>query len=281
MLPRLHLFEFLDQPWLPARLRRYASDYLAHVQNRFGFDRLMARKLGDFLTSCGGSGESHQIVDLGSGAGGPIVGLRRHLATDGIELDVVLTDLHPEAETLERLSREPGVRYLSQPVDATAVPEDLVGTRTLVNALHHLRPEQVRAMFADAAAKAQPIVAFDVVERSARGVLSMLLVPLIVWLITPRLRPHRWSRLVLTYPVPLVPLLCTWDGLVSQLRAYRPEELHRLLPPGLDAYAFDVGTIREGQLRVAFVTGRPVGASLSVPALGPHRTVDPATSAHP
>ena len=47
--------------------------------------------------------------------------------------------------------------------------------------------------------------------------LSLALVPLA--------RPFRLSRVALSYGAPLIPALFAWDGTVSALRAYTPEEL--------------------------------------------------------
>ena len=44
----------------------------------------------------------------------------------------------------------------------------------------------------------------------------------IVLLVTPLIRPFTLSRILWTYLLPLVPLTCWWDGIVSQLRAYTP-----------------------------------------------------------
>jgi hypothetical protein len=46
-----------------------------------------------------------------------------------------------------------------------------------------------------------------------------------VLFMTPFIRPFRWRRLFWTYVLPLVPLTCVWDGVVSHLRAYSLEEL--------------------------------------------------------
>lgn len=56
----------------------------------------------------------------------------------------------------------------------------------------------------------------------------MLLTPLVVLLVTPFLRPFRWSRLALTYLLPLIPLVVVFDGIVSCLRTYTVAELEEL-----------------------------------------------------
>jgi len=61
----------------------------------------------------------------------------------------------------------------AEPVDATNVPADLRGARTVWNAFHHSRPEQARSILANAVADRQAIAVFEVVSRE----LPMLLAP--------------------------------------------------------------------------------------------------------
>jgi hypothetical protein len=85
----------------------------------------------------------------------------------------------------------------------------------------------------------------------------MLLVPLAVLLLTPRIRTWSWARLLLTYVVPVVPLLVLWDGVVSCLRSYRADEL-RALTAGLDeGYTWEVGEYRRRGVAVTYLIGAP------------------------
>jgi hypothetical protein len=52
---------------------------------------------------------------------------------------------------------------------------------------------------------------------------------LMPFLFTPWIRPFRWSRLLWTYIVPIVPLILLFDGIVSCLRTYRPQELSEMV----------------------------------------------------
>ena len=101
---------------------------------------------------------------------------------------------------------------------------------------------------------------FEVVERTPKGVLGSLFIPLLVLLFTPLIRPLTLPRLVLTYVVPLFPLVIFWDGLVSALRAHRPEEL-RWMTESLqrEGYTWEVGVARvPGKPPVTYVLGLPV-----------------------
>ena len=61
---RYQLFEFLDQPWLPSRLRGAATAYLTAAHATTPFPALWAGKMVQVLKDC----ELDQIVDLGSGS---------------------------------------------------------------------------------------------------------------------------------------------------------------------------------------------------------------------
>ncbi|MGZ3460448.1 MAG: hypothetical protein ACXU86_18320 [Archangium sp.] len=254
-LPRLHLFELLDQEWYPRALRDLGTDYLETVSTRMGvFDGAV-----DVLARALRASERPQLLDLGSGGGGPLPRLLGPLESKhGLKPHVVLTDLYPNARAAQR-ARAQGVDYLERPVDALQVPADLRGARTLFSTLHHFRPEQVQVMLADAQEKGVPFAAFEVMERTPKGILGSLLVPLLVWLFTPLVRPLTPLRLLLTYVLPVSPLAIAWDGLVSALRAHRPEELRAITASlAREGYTWEVGQVHQGTRgTLTYVLGRP------------------------
>ncbi len=64
-------------------------------------------------------------------------------------------------------------------------------------------------------------------------------------LITPFMKPFRWSRLFFTYIIPLIPVTTTWDGLVSILRMYTPEEMLEMANSvNKNSYIWRSGTIK-------------------------------------
>ncbi|MCY1033452.1 hypothetical protein OV207_18510 [Corallococcus sp. BB11-1] len=255
LLPRLQLFEFLDQSWLPGPLRRGEVDYLRVVLDRVRPYDSMAQLLAELLRGTG----TDRVVDLCSGTGGPWRTLLPALRARHPAAEVVLTDLHPTpAQELP-----PGAHYRDTPVDATRIPEDLTGVRTLFEGLHHFPPEQARALLADAAAKGVPFAAFELTQRSLPYILiQLLLVVPLVWLFTPLIRPVRWWRLVLTYLVPIIPLLILWDGVVSSLRTYAPADLERLTTGlDVDGYRWSSGVHRAQGMIITYLIGQP-GRSL-------------------
>lgn len=234
------LFELEDQAWLPRPIRDAGTDHL-RIMWEWGAYQPIVRRLKEALVATG----SRTIVDLCSGGGGPVVAVQRALEQAGLAVDVILTDRYPNVRTYQ-YARERSIgriRFIDQPVDAAAVPEDLNGFRTMFGALHHFSQGAVRRTLQDAIAKRQPIAAFDM-TRGTPPPPSMAILgnPLGVLLAAPFVRPFRWSRLFWTYLVPIVPLCLTWDAFVSGLRLHSVQGLQELvasLPP--NDYVWQVG----------------------------------------
>lgn len=100
-------------------------------------------------------------------------------------------------------------------------------------------------------------------EATARHVftcLSVLFVPVAAWAFLPFRRPFRWSRLLWTYFIPVIPFVLFFDGLVSCLRSYSLGEL-RGMTRGLAAsgYRWEIGQQTGGLLpvRITYVIGCP------------------------
>jgi hypothetical protein len=256
MLKRLHLFELEDQPWFPSTVRDLATDYLQFIQTRFRIDRAMAPLIRRALERSG----ARRIVDLCSGGSGPLLLLVKDLAAEGMTLQATLTDLYPNAPAFSRIAGASDglITFEPLPVDARHVPAHLAGLRTIFNGFHHLRPSDARAVLHAAASARQPIAILEVSERSLRS-LPVILAPLGVWIATPFMRPFLWRRLVWTYLLPMVPLTCFWDGVVSQLRAYTPAEL-RSLSEGSEPMHWEAGQlpIAGGRGRLTYLVGFPI-----------------------
>jgi hypothetical protein len=173
-----------------------------------------------------------RIIDLCSGGGGPVLSTVKALESEyGRRVSATLTDKFPNGAAFERAESElPGrVHGRRESTDATAVPADLVGVRTIFNAFHHLPPAIAKAVLADAAAKRQPIVTFELVERSVQGVMMITGLPFGVFGLMPFVRSITPLALALTYVVPVIPAATWWDGFASCLRAYSVPELEAMI----------------------------------------------------
>ncbi len=258
-MSRLHLFEFEDQAWFPRLLRDYMTQWLDLMNglNR-GWD-LFAPRVATLLRAS----RSERIVDLGSGGGGPVLRVRRVVGeTQGIDPLLLLTDKYPNRDAFERAAADPSGRVAcrSEPVDATDVPAELQGVRTMFCCFHHFRPEMARRILADARDKGRGIGVFEGTARNVAAILVTLTAPLAVLVTTLFIRPFRWGRLVFTYLIPILPLLCLWDGVVSCLRSYSARELRELVRDlESEDYTWDVGELRfpGTPVTVAYLMGWP------------------------
>lgn len=257
-MPRVHAFEIEDQPWCPAPVRDAATDFLQfalHLGNQYA---PAVPLLVDALRRTGAT----RIIDLCAGGGGPWSRLLPALEEAGIAAEVHLTDRFPNLEAFRAASERTGggLTFEAEPVDATAVPAHLLGLRTVFTAFHHFPPDAARAILADAVRARQPIAVFEATERTVPAVAGMVFSPLLTLGVTPFIRPVRMSRILLTYLLPVVPLVVLWDGVVSCLRTYSVAELDGLVPgvPGGDTYEWRIGQVKgHGPARVTYLVGIP------------------------
>ena len=255
---RRQLIELEDLPWFPRVIRDGGTDWLAFLFTLSGTFTAVIPKIRDAMSAAG----TDVIVDLCSGAGGPWRSLAPALARDGA-VRIVLSDLYPNLAAFSAIRDAAGpiVEFCTEPVDATHVPATLTGVRTMFNAFHHFPPGQAAAVLADAVAARQPIAIFEAATNRASGLLVMPLQMPAIFLLTPLVRPFRWSRLLFTYVVPLIPFLVLFDGIVSFLRLYGREELQEVIAavPGHEQFTWQMGSLP--------VTGMPwrVGYMLGIP----------------
>lgn len=110
-----------------------------------------------------------RIIDLCSGGTGPLLSLQKLLRTAHSQpLKVLLTDKYPNLPAFRRAAEASGgtVSFVDESVDATEVPEELAGFRTLFGSFHHFQPGVAREILRDVALKKQGIGVFEYTERN-------------------------------------------------------------------------------------------------------------------
>ncbi len=256
-MKRRHWIEISDEPWCPRSIRNAVTDYSRFVTELSGIYDVTAPLLIDSLERTGG----RLVLDLGSGAAGPWLRLQPLLHKLGMDVTVCLSDHNPDLVAFERarrLSRH-AIMYHAEPVDATHVPIGLPGLRTMFSAFHHLDSGQARAALADAVEHGEGIAVFESGQRTILMLLAVLPVPVRILFTVPFIRPFRWSTLLWTYLIPILPIILLFDSIVSMLRMYNTEEL-RGLTTGLDSYHWSAGTLRGKPipLPVTYLVGVPI-----------------------
>jgi hypothetical protein len=256
MMRRLHLFEFGDEKWFPQLLRDAETAYIATVYRILPtLPRRWAEKISTVLQP----GEPAEIVDLCSGAGGPMPQILEELEKRGYDARAKLTDLYPNPKS----TSDPRIVWLEEPVDATRVSAKLGGVRTMFSAFHHFRPEAAKAILKDAFDHRRAICIFESGSRTLRTAGMLIGTPVTVLALMPFARPFRWAYLVYTYLIPLMPMVLLWDVMVSILRVYSPEQM-QVLTQDLKAsdYEWEIGSIPVGRIpagmHAQYLIGRPI-----------------------
>lgn len=256
---RIQFIELHDQLWFPSFLRDEITDAL-----QFGLNLFKSyAPIAPFLQSAIESTHCPSIVDLCSGGGGPWLDLSRRLR-DGSQssLKVLLTDKYPNLLAFEnmRTASRNQIGFYPGPVDAMKVPSELKGFRTMFTSFHHFPPEEAAAMLQNAVDANQGVGIFEITRRAPFTIGLMFLWVLLLIVSTPLIQPFRWSRLLCTFVIPVLPFVLLFDGLISCLRTYRPQELRELIgnlrAPG---YRWEIGekSSAPGKPPITYLIGLP------------------------
>src|SRR3984885_2939515 len=268
---RVQFIELHEQPWFPPSLRADVTDAL-----QFGFNLLhaydpIAPLLQSVIdstesrTNAGQSSTGQSIVDMCSGGGGPWLDLAgqlrcRDAGGDSAGLQVWLTDKYPNLEAFRSVSASSDhhITFYPEPVDAMKVPGALKGLRTMFTSFHHFPPEDARAILQNAVDAGESIGIFEATKRAPSTIALIFAGILLMFLHTPRIRPFRWSRLLWTYLIPVIPLVLLFDGVVSCLRTYRPQELREMVEKLTSCeYQWEIGELATGKMPVTYLIGYP------------------------
>jgi hypothetical protein len=264
---RIQFFELHEQAWFPSAFRDGLTDAL-----QFGIRRLHSyAPIVPMLERALEATESRSIVDMCSGGGGPWIDLARQLEDrkapspngerQAPEFQVLLTDKYPNLRAFENVKAASGNRIDFYPasVDAMKVPEQLQGLRTMFTSFHHFPPDEARAILQNAVDAGKGIGIFELPRRAPSTILLTFGFVLMLFLGTPWIRPFRWSRLLWTYLIPIVPFALLFDGVVSCLRTYRPEELREMVGrlSGRE-YRWEMGEALGGGTPISYLIGSPL-----------------------
>ncbi|UTW46065.1 class I SAM-dependent methyltransferase [bacterium SCSIO 12696] len=255
-IKRLHLIEIEDQHWCPKPIRNGITDILRFNLNT---GKIYHPIIPLFLKVLEKTG-STQVIDLCSGGGGPWPSLLKALPEER-DLHLHFTDKYPNVDTLNDVKRQFSERVTvhSTSNDATDLSLEHKGLRTLFTSFHHFTPESARLILNDAVKKNQPIAIFEFTHRSPLALLLMLFAFIAVFFVAPFAKPFRWSRLVFTYLIPLLPLIGTFDGIVSCLRTYTHAEMNAMIDSlGADHYHWETGEHKSGgPVPITYLMGYP------------------------
>jgi len=243
-LPRLQLFEFNDQPWVPAAVRDTVVESLSRTLDWGHMLEGLVAPFERFLEEA----SARELLDIGAGGGGPASILAREIARAGRTAPrFILTDLHPRAEAWEKLraAQPASIDFVREPVDATNIPRDVAAgrARTIINVLHHFPPALASAILKDAVRGSRGVFVAEGFERNPLMFANFALAGLPALAVNPVLSPRdRLAKAALTWLTPAALAISLWDGLVSTMRVYSERELREMVAPFGSHWRWEYGT---------------------------------------
>jgi len=243
-LTRRHLFEHNDSTFAPVALRETIIEALGRTLMWGRILRGLVDPFARFIEQTG----STEVLDLCAGVGSPAAILATELTRQGnTPPRFVLTDLQPHSGTWEALrqAHPDFIDFVSEPVDATHIPEELGRgrARVIINALHHFRPELAAAILRGACESGPGVFVAEGFERSPLRFAPFALAGIHALYINPLLAPHhKIEKALLTWASPIALAASMWDGVVSTLRVYTESELGEMVAPLGDAFRWEYGT---------------------------------------
>jgi hypothetical protein len=228
-LPRCHLFEFNDLSWFPQVFRNALTAYLGALERWSKPYHAVHPLILEAIRQSGGE----TVIDLCTGDGISALALRESALAGGLRLRWVLTDFYPNSRQPSPGSESPpiDVEYLERPIDACAPLMHCAGKpfRTVFTAFHHFGPSDAKSILQNAVDAGSGIAVAEFTHRSIGNCAKYLLAPALACLVMTTIRPIRWDWLFFSFVIPVLPFMIAWDGLVSNLRTYLPDELRDLV----------------------------------------------------
>src|SRR5450755_3842184 len=223
-----YFFEFEDLSWFPHTIRQSMTDYLRFVLTILNFYQPITPLLVEGLNKT----NSTQIIDLCSGGGGAIEQIKNNIQQESkIKVSIILTDKYPNKNAFEFLSvkTKGSISFSNISTDATDVPATLKGFRTIFSGFHHFNNNFASSVIKNAVDAKAGIGIFDGGNKNIFFILAIALIhPIAFFLLTPFIKPFRFSRIFFTYLIPIIPICTIWDGVISFIRLYKPAELLKI-----------------------------------------------------
>lgn len=265
-MKRIELFEFEDFHWFPANIRTSMTNLIKVFHNMIGTTDVLTKLLSEVR-------QKHtfdQIVDLGSGSGGPMIETIQKLNSqdDKTNIKLTLTDKYPNSKTVQSINSMniPGVRYESSSQDAVEMENLPGGLKTMIASFHHMPQSVAKSILKSAEKNKQPIFIYEIAENNVPILLWWLLLPisltilmLMTLVMTPFAKGITVSQLVFTYIIPIIPIAYAWDGQASLVRTYTIDDVKELIGEESDDYIWEMKQAKKenGKKAGYYILGYP------------------------
>ena len=211
------------------------------------------------------------VVDFCSGSGGPTPIIEQtvnqaRLRANKDPVHFLMSDLFPPVDDWIPLAEQSAsLSFIPQPVDAVDPPSAAMSDaynqqspstrshrakvlRLYCLSFHHFDDQAAMEILANTMATADAFVIIELTERRLSSLILMFFQSFVTFLVQPLWFWRRPFNLLYTYPVPALPFLMLFDGLVSALRSRTLDELLDLVTAS-NASKFDANTVLSSRMQ--------------------------------
>ncbi len=226
----MHLFEFMDEDWVPRSLRATLRDILecGNSQPFRPYYDWVAKE----VLAAAARNNCEAVMEMGAGTA-PIT---RHLLkiADSQQLRLYVSDLNPDLDAYQELDEVSGgqVECERRQVDFSQPWPWPPNSLLVLSATFHHVPEELRCNSLEAlAAGGRPVAIFEPLNKNLASYLFTFL-SLVPALLTPLRflnRPGRLRRILWCWLVPVAPVMFVWDGIASCARQWSTRQWKEFL----------------------------------------------------
>lgn len=268
-MKRIQLFEFEDFHWLPKVVRTGVTDLLQVFHKLIGTKDVLTQ----LLDYCQSKMSYNQIIDLGSGSGGPMIEVLQSInASKGVgeKIDLRLSDKYPNQAVVTQINaaKLDHISYHSESVDATDFANMPKGLKTMIASFHHMPPETAQKILHAAQQNKEAILIYELAENNIPLIvwwillpLSLLILIIMALVLSLFVRPIKLTSLLFTFLIPVLPLVYAWDGQASLVRTYTIDDVRELIgPESSDDYVWEIEQVKKSNGKKAgyYIFGYPV-----------------------
>jgi len=113
----------------------------------------------------------------------------------------------------------------------------------------------------NAVIKKNPIAIFEMSERNLFSILALFPSFFMVFMSIPFIKPFKWSRIIYTYILPVIPITLLYDGIISCVNTYPLNELEKIIkiadPDSRYVWKTGRKKMKGPPLYVTYLTGYP------------------------
>jgi hypothetical protein len=195
---RKQITQFINTKWCPRQIKKLCSEFVSWFVVKVNAAKPFIPVIENALTES----KKNNIINLELNIGAGIETVRPFLNRHLIITSTTLSEINTQQQS---------------------------GMYLFVNSFHQLPAITAKKTLEEIAKSRNPVVVVEGNNDSLWQLIGMtIFVPFTVILSAPFVKPFRWSRILFTYIIPVLPFIISIDGCIALLKLYNPKDLNKL-----------------------------------------------------